>query len=81
MPTRKPPPPTRPSGRFTVDPAVSELIAAAQARGVSMLKVCRAAGVHHDTFGRWRRGAGRPMLDTLRRLHEQVQKTAPEQKP
>jgi transposase-like protein len=69
-----PTPVMRPRGRFKVSPEVKQLEADAKRAGVSMLTVCREAGVHHDTFGRWRRGAGRPMLDTLRRLRARLDK-------
>ena len=50
-------------------PEVKSLMERAEAAGISMLKVCRAAGVHHDTFGRWRRGERSPLVTTLGKLN------------
>jgi len=49
-------------------PTTHKLFRMARERGVSMLKVCEEAGVHHDVVGRWRRADTFPTERTLERL-------------
>jgi len=56
--------------KSTVPPEVLALAARANEAHISMLKLCREAGVHHDTFGRWRRGQRTPLLSTINKLSE-----------
>jgi hypothetical protein len=42
--------------------------AAARRAGVSPREIVLAAGVHHDVYGKWRRGATQPSMRIIERL-------------
>jgi hypothetical protein len=51
-------------------PEVLALIDRAERASVSMLYVCRKAGVHHGVFARWRRAEAAPTITTLNKLKD-----------
>lgn len=55
------------------NPLTADVIEArARARGMSMLEMCRAAGIAASTFTRWKAGKTEPTLGVYRRLCEVV---------
>jgi hypothetical protein len=54
--------------RVILTPA--EIETAAKAHGLSMISVCKAAGIAYSTFTRWKGGATEPTLGVYRRIFD-----------
>jgi transcriptional regulator with XRE-family HTH domain len=54
--------------RVILTPAEIETVA--KAHGLSMISVCKEAGVSYSTFTRWKTGATEPTLNVYRRIFD-----------